>query len=77
MAFGSDPGNFLMTVLVLLVAFLALDLLVAGGGMTGGMMGGMAGMMGTPWGWGLLLLLAVAVLLLFVDPGALPRGWAI
>ena len=51
------------------MVFLVLDLLVAGGGMTGGgmtggMMGGMAGMMGAPWGWGFALLLALSVIAL-------------
>jgi hypothetical protein len=38
------------------------------------MMGGMAGMIGTPWGWGLLLLLVVGVLLLLVGSGSLSGG---
>lgn len=72
MDLGSDLGNYLVLAGVLLVVFLALDLLVAGGSATcgvaggvGGMMGGIGSMMGavgsmmaTPWGWGLLLLVA-------------------
>ena len=56
-----DMGSFLFRAAVVLLVFLAFDLLVAGGGMSAGMMGGVAGMMGTPWGW-LVLTLLVAVL---------------
>ncbi|HZP94909.1 MAG TPA: hypothetical protein VFC31_01040 [Candidatus Limnocylindria bacterium] len=58
---GIDMNSFLLGAAVVLVVFLAIDLLVAGGGMTGGMMGGVAGMMGTPWGWLVLVLLAAAL----------------
>ncbi len=64
MVFRHDAGQVLLVVGVVLVVFLVLDLLIAGGGMTGGMMGGMAGMMGTPWGWGLVLLLTAIVIAL-------------
>ncbi len=57
---GFDVGSFLLGVAVVLLVFVAIDLLVAGGGMSMGMMGGIAGMMATPWGW-LLLLLVVLV----------------
>lgn len=63
---GLDLGSLLPIVAVVVVVFFALDLFASGGAMTGGMMGGMAGMMGTPWGWGGLLLALVVVLLLLV-----------
>lgn len=71
---GMDAVGFVMLALVVLVLFLALDLLVAGGGMTGGMMGGMAGMMGNPVGQGLMLLLVVVVVLAVAGPGLLAGG---
>ncbi len=58
---GIDMNSFLLGAAVVLIVFLAFDLLVAGGGITGGMMGGVAGMMGTPWGWLVLILLAAAL----------------
>ncbi len=64
MMFGLDLGSLLLVLVVVVLLLLLVDLLVAGGGMTGGMMGGMAGMMGTPWGWGALLLVAVAAVLI-------------
>ncbi len=75
MFYGTDPGGLLLTVAILVLVFLAADLFLAGGGMTGGMMGGMAGMMGTPWGWSLLLLLVVVLALLFSGPRVLGGGW--
>ena len=48
----------------MLLLLLTVDLLFVGGGMTGGMMAGVAGMMGTPWGWLLVLLLAAALLVM-------------
>lgn len=70
MVLGMDLGSLLLIVAVALVAFLALDLLFAGGGMTGGMMGGMmsgmAGMAGTPWAWGVVLVLGVVLALLWL-----------
>lgn len=63
---GVDPGSFLLGAAVVLVVFLAFDLLVAGGGMSAGMMGGAVGMMGTPWGWLILVVLAV---LLYIAVG--------
>jgi len=46
-------------------AWLVLDGLLAGGGMTGGMMAGMGGMMGSPVGLVVLLLLALVGLLFY------------
>lgn len=40
MGFGSDLGSVLALLGIVLLVFLLLDLLVAGGGVTGGMMGG-------------------------------------
>ena len=51
-----DPMSVLIGVAVALAVLLVLDLVVAGGGMTGGAAGGVCAAMGTPWGWlGLLL----------------------
>lgn len=58
-----DMNSFLIGAAVVLAVFLVFDLLIAGGGMTGGMMGGVAGMMGTPWGWLVLVLLAAVLLI--------------
>ena len=55
-----DGGSFLLGVAFVVLVFLAVDLLVAGGGISVGMMGGMASMMATPWGWLLLVLLVAA-----------------
>lgn len=57
-----DVGSFLLGAAVVLAALVVIDLLVAGGAMTGGMMGGVAGMMGTPWGWLALVVLAALLL---------------
>lgn len=57
-----DVGSFLLGVAVVLLVFVAIDLLVAGGGMSMGMMGGIAGMMVTPWGWLLLVLIVLIAL---------------
>lgn len=59
-----DANSFLLGAALVLLVFLAFDLLIAGGGMTGGMMGGVAGMMGTPWGWLVLLVLTAAVVVM-------------
>ena len=56
-----DPGTILLIIVAVIFAWLVIDLLVAGGGMTGGMMGGMAGMMGTSIG-PVLLLVIIALL---------------
>ncbi len=75
MAIGPDAVNWLLIAAGILLGFLLLDILVAGGGMTGGMMGGMgsmmgglSGMMGTPWGWIFLLLVLGAIALTLFGP---------
>ena len=87
MAFGSDLGSLLTLLGVVLLAFLLLDLFVSGGCVTGSMVGGIGGMMGgigsmmggaasamgTPWGWGLLLLVAAIVAVAVGGPDLL-RG---
>jgi hypothetical protein len=86
MVFGSDVGSLLTLLGVVLLAFLLLDLFGAGGcatsgvmggiggmmGGIGGMMGGVANAMGTPWGWGLLLLVAAIVAVLARGGDLLP-----
>lgn len=57
-----EPGTLLFWLAVAVLLLVALDLLVLGGAMTGGMMGGIGAMMGTPWGW--MILLAVVVLVI-------------
>ncbi len=47
---------------VVLALLLVFDLLIAGGAMSCGLTGGVAGMMGTPWGWLVLVLIAAALL---------------
>jgi len=76
---GFDVGSFLLGVLVVLLVFLAIDLLVAGGGISMGMIGGIAGMMATPWGWLLLLLVVLVAFQLCTyasgeEPGGQPGG---
>lgn len=58
-----DPANLLLWITVVIVVWLALDLLLAGGGMTGGMMMGMGAMMGNPVG--LILLLVILGVLVY------------
>jgi len=63
-----ELGTIVWIIVAVVIVWLLLDLLVAGGGMTGGMMtgmAGMAGMMGSPIGWGLVLILVVIGLLLY------------
>ena len=79
MVFGSDVGSLLTLLGVVLLPFLLLDLFGAGGcatsgvmGGIGGMMGGVANAMGTPWGWGLLLLVAAIVAVLARGGDLLP-----
>ena len=59
----------LPTVVVALVAIgvivLWLDVLFAGGAITGGMMHGVAGMMGSPFGWTLIVALILIILVVF------------
>ncbi|MGE5292672.1 MAG: hypothetical protein ACM3ML_36875 [Micromonosporaceae bacterium] len=59
-----DPGTILWLVVAAVVAWLVLDLLLAGGGMTGGMMAGVGGMMSWPMGL-VVLVLVLAGLLAF------------
>src|SRR3972149_6675207 len=47
-----ELGTLVWVIVAVILVWLILDLLVAGGGMTGGMMAGMGGMMGSPIGWG-------------------------
>lgn len=67
--FGIDLITLLVIVLIALGVLLVLDLLLAGGGTTSAMMGGMvhgaAGMMGSPYGWALIVALVVLVLVVF------------
>jgi hypothetical protein len=56
-----NPGTVLLLILAGIVVFLALDLLLAGGGM----MAGMAGMMGSGIGLVVLLLLVIVGLLAY------------
>ncbi|MBI2323577.1 MAG: hypothetical protein HYU87_01240 [Chloroflexi bacterium] len=51
---GFDAGSFLTGVGFVLLVIIVLDLVLAGGGMSMSMMGGI---MGTPWGWAILILL--------------------
>ncbi len=63
---GIDLTTVLLLIVGLVVLFLALDFLFAGGGMTGAMMGGMmhgtAAMLGSPYGWALIIALVLIVL---------------
>ena len=60
-----EIGTIIWVIVAVILVWLVLDLLVAGGGMTGGMMAGMGGMMASPIGWGLVLILVVIGLLLY------------
>ena len=61
-----DFRSLIGIIVLVIVVWLALDLLLAGGSMTGGMMGGMAGMMGAGIGpIGILLLLIIIALLIY------------
>lgn len=64
-----DLLTFAVIVLIALGVLLVLDLLLAGGGTTGAMMGGMmhgaAGLMGSPFGWTLIVALVMVILILF------------
>lgn len=57
-----DMNSFLSGAVLVLAVFLVFDLLVAGGAMTCGLASGIVGMMGAPWGWLVLVLLAAALL---------------
>ena len=67
--FGIDLLTLFIIVLIALGVLFVLDLLFAGGGMTSAMMGGMmhgaAGMMGSPYGWALIVALVIVVLVVF------------
>ncbi len=58
-----------MLILALVVALILLDCLLAGGGMTGAVMGGMmhgtAAMLGSPYGWLLIVALVLIILTAF------------
>lgn len=60
-----DPATIVLAIVAVVVIWLALDLLLTGGGMTSGMMGGMAGMMGSGIGPVVLLLLVIIALLVY------------
>ena len=66
---GVDLTTLLLIVNALGVVFLVLDFLFAGGGMTSAMMGGAAqcgaAMMGSPYGWVLIVAIIVIVLGVF------------
>ena len=66
---GIDWTIVLVAIAVIVVLFLALDFLFAGGGMTGAMMGGAmqcgAAVMGSPFGWVLIVALILVVLAAF------------
>lgn len=67
--FGIDLTTALVILAALIVLFLVSDFLFAGGGMTGGMMGAAAqcgaGIMGSPYGWTLIVAVVVIVLVVF------------
>ncbi len=67
--FGIDLTTLVIIVIAFIGVFLLLDLVFAGGGMTGAMMGGAAqcgaAMMGSPYGWGLIVALVLVVLVAF------------
>ncbi len=67
--FGIDTVTLLVMIGALVVLLLLLDFLMAGGGMTGALMGGMmqcgAAVLGSPYGWVLVLTLVVIILALF------------
>ncbi len=67
--FGIDWTIVAVAIAVIIVLFLALDFLFAGGGMTSAMMGGAmqcgAAVMGSPFGWVLIVALILVVLAAF------------
>ncbi len=67
--FGIDWTIVAVAIAVVVVLFLALDFLFAGGGMTGAMMGSAmqcgAAVMGSPFGWVLIVALILVVLAAF------------
>ncbi len=66
---GVDLVTALMLIIALVVALILLDCLLAGGGMTGAVMGGMmhgtAAMLGSPYGWLLIVALVLIILTAF------------
>jgi hypothetical protein len=66
---GVDLTTLLLIIGALVLIFLALDFVFAGGGMTSAMMGGAAqcgaAMMGSPYGWVLIVAFIVIVLAVF------------
>lgn len=66
---GVDLTTLLFIFIALVVIFLALDFVFAGGGMTSAMMGGAAqcgaAMMGSPYGWVLIVAIVVIALGVF------------
>ena len=67
--FGIDLTTALVILGALVILFLAIDFLIAGGGMTGTLMGGAmqcsAAAMGSPYGWALIVALVLVVLAIF------------
>lgn len=67
--FGIDGTVVLIGLGALLILFLAIDFLFAGGGMTSAMMGGAtqcgAAMMSSPYGWVLIVALVLVGLAIF------------
>lgn len=67
--FGIDLTTLLIILGAAVLVWLALDFLLAGGGMTSAMMSGAAqcgaAALGSPFGWALILVVVVGVLALF------------
>ena len=67
--FGIDLTSVIVIFAALIVLFLVIDLVFAGGAMTGGMMGATAqcgaAMLGSPYGWMLIVALVVIILIAF------------
>ena len=66
---GFDLTTAFVIIIALVLLFLALDFLFAGGGMTSAMMCGAmqcgAATMGSPYGWALIITLVLVVLAVF------------
>ncbi len=66
---GVDLVTALLLILAFVVALFLLDCLLAGGGMTGAVMGGMmhgtAAMLGSPYGWLVIVTLVLIILAAF------------
>lgn len=67
--FGVDAVIFLLALIAFVFLFLLLDFLLAGGGMTSAMMGGVmqcgAAVLGSPYGWTLMVAIVLIILVLF------------